>query len=268
MAFLRYMFHRIRYFVLTSSSRIIGFYASGFVMIVISLDRSAAYIFEILKQLSFVGRLSATIFPISHRSNTKRTKVMLIIAWTLAPVCSIPQGFFFTVRSHPLVPTYLQCTPIGSFSSAQVVSIDFIETVIPASEDRYFRSSSTSYWCSRWPSSCRWWWCSGVTSLSSPWYTNAPAILINMVEPSELREWLARPGSRQSRWPGSWFLALSFAGPLTMAWLCRSSRWYYISTVYRVSTNNETRFLLYCSGNNNLTKFGHTLLKTDIHSFR
>ena len=37
--------------------RILGFYASGFILIVISLDR-----------------LSAITFPISHRSNTSRTR--------------------------------------------------------------------------------------------------------------------------------------------------------------------------------------------------
>ena len=56
--------------------RIIGFYASGFIMIVISLDR-----------------LSAIMFPISHISSTKRTKMMLIIAWMMAPICSLPQVY-------------------------------------------------------------------------------------------------------------------------------------------------------------------------------
>ena len=54
--------------------RIVGFYLSSFVMIVISLDR-----------------LSAIMFPISHLSNTKRTKKMLIMAWITAPICSLPQ---------------------------------------------------------------------------------------------------------------------------------------------------------------------------------
>ena len=54
--------------------RILGFYASSFMMIVISLDR-----------------LSAIMCPISHMSSTKRTKIMLILAWTMAPVCSLPQ---------------------------------------------------------------------------------------------------------------------------------------------------------------------------------
>ena len=54
--------------------RIIGIYLSGFIMIVISLDR-----------------LSAIMFPLSHISNKKRTKLMLLIAWMAAPLCSLPQ---------------------------------------------------------------------------------------------------------------------------------------------------------------------------------
>ena len=55
-------------------NRIVGFYLSSFIMIVISLDC-----------------LSAIMFPISHMSNTKRTKVMLTIAWIAAPICALPQ---------------------------------------------------------------------------------------------------------------------------------------------------------------------------------
>jgi gonadotropin-releasing hormone receptor len=62
-------------------NRIVGFYLSSFIMIVISLDR-----------------LSAIMFPISHMSNTKRTKVMLTIAWIAAPICSLPQ-----VRNYKLL---------------------------------------------------------------------------------------------------------------------------------------------------------------------
>merc|ERR1719318_2139452 len=78
--------------------RILGFYASGFIMIVISLDR-----------------LSAIMFPLSHISSSSRTKLMLTIAWIVAPLCSLPQSFIFSVKSHPMEPDYLQCTTIGSF---------------------------------------------------------------------------------------------------------------------------------------------------------
>ena len=61
-------------------SRILGFYASGFIMIVISLDR-----------------LSAIMFPISHISISSRTKLMLTIAWIMAPLCSLPQVIIQTL---------------------------------------------------------------------------------------------------------------------------------------------------------------------------
>ena len=83
--------------------RIVGFYLSGFIMIVISLDR-----------------LSAIMCPISHR-NTKRTKLMLIIAWIMAPLCALPQIFIFQVKTHPLKSDYSQCTTFGYFQSETMV---------------------------------------------------------------------------------------------------------------------------------------------------
>ena len=86
--------------------RILGFYLSGFIMMVISLDR-----------------LSAILFPLSHISNTRLTKKMLVIAWLAAPLCSLPQSFVFQLKTHPLRPEYEQCTTIGNFGSFTLVSI-------------------------------------------------------------------------------------------------------------------------------------------------
>ena len=36
-------------------------------------------------------RVSAILWPISHRSKYGRTRLMLVAAWTLAPLCSLPQ---------------------------------------------------------------------------------------------------------------------------------------------------------------------------------
>ena len=36
-------------------------------------------------------RLSAVVRPLSHRSKHKRTRVMVVAAWLLAPLCSLPQ---------------------------------------------------------------------------------------------------------------------------------------------------------------------------------
>ena len=86
--------------------RILGFYLSGFIMMVISLDR-----------------LSAILFPLSHISNTRLTKRMLLIAWLAAPLCSLPQSFVFQLKTHPLRPEYAQCTTLGNFGSFTLVSM-------------------------------------------------------------------------------------------------------------------------------------------------
>ena len=79
--------------------RIVGFYLSGFILIVISLDR-----------------LIAIWYPMKHRyMNT--TKVMLITAWLLAPLFSLPQSFIFKVIRHPLIEDYFQCITFGYFNS-------------------------------------------------------------------------------------------------------------------------------------------------------
>ena len=83
--------------------RIIGFYLSGFILVVISLDR-----------------LSAIMFPISHRSS-RRTKIMLIISWIMAPLYALPHFFIFQLKNHPLKPDYSQCTTIGYFESEMKV---------------------------------------------------------------------------------------------------------------------------------------------------
>ena len=36
-------------------------------------------------------RVSAILWPITHRSRHGMTRLMLILAWTLAPLCSLPQ---------------------------------------------------------------------------------------------------------------------------------------------------------------------------------
>ena len=86
--------------------RILGCYLTGFIMIVISLDR-----------------LYAIVYPLAHRSQTRKTKMMLIMAWLAAPLCSLPQSYFFQLKQHPLQADYYQCTTIGSFQSETIVSL-------------------------------------------------------------------------------------------------------------------------------------------------
>ena len=89
--------------------RIFGFYLSGFVMIVISLDR-----------------LSAILYPISHRSSTARTKLMLGVSWVLSLLCSLPQCFVFRLKKHPIQDDYLQCTTFGYFENRDMELLFFI----------------------------------------------------------------------------------------------------------------------------------------------
>ena len=83
--------------------RILGFYVSGFVMIVISVDR-----------------LSAIIYPLAHRANTRRTR------WhTYSFVSKIFQGKFFQLSFiHSFVAifqtkVYLSFCPAESAESAE-----------------------------------------------------------------------------------------------------------------------------------------------------
>ena len=45
---------------------------------------------------------------------------MLWIAWIMAFLCSIPQTIVFSLKSHPLLETYKQCTTIGNFGEGMV----------------------------------------------------------------------------------------------------------------------------------------------------
>ena len=111
----------LKFWISWSFCRIVGIYACAFLMIVISLDRFYEQPSCQLERPFFLSRLSAIMFPIAHRSSSPRTKVMLCVAWILAPVCSLSKSFFFHVLSHPLVQSFWQCTQIGSFSSANMV---------------------------------------------------------------------------------------------------------------------------------------------------
>ena len=62
----------------------LGFYISGFVMMVISVDR-----------------WSAIIHPLTHRANPRRTKIMLAMAWLLTLVFSIPNSFVYQLKTNP-----------------------------------------------------------------------------------------------------------------------------------------------------------------------
>ena len=84
---------------ITSFFQIFGFFISGFVMMVISVDR-----------------LWAIIFPLAHHANVspRRTRIMLALAWLLALVCSIPQIFMYWLKTYPQME-HRKCTRSGFF---------------------------------------------------------------------------------------------------------------------------------------------------------
>ncbi|XP_023341315.1 gonadotropin-releasing hormone receptor [Eurytemora carolleeae] len=86
-------------------ARSMGFFLSSLIIMVISVDR-----------------LHAVLFPIHHRVSSGRTKLMLALAWVAAPILSIPQLFVWSLKNHPFITDYFQCTPIGYFEN-QVLKV-------------------------------------------------------------------------------------------------------------------------------------------------
>ena len=74
------------------SLRIFGYFLSGYILMAISLDR-----------------FSAIVFPISHRSSGHRTRLLLLLGWSLAALCSVPQSVVFSLETHPVISSYRQC---------------------------------------------------------------------------------------------------------------------------------------------------------------
>nr|XP_023017132.1 gonadotropin-releasing hormone II receptor [Leptinotarsa decemlineata] len=76
--------------------RTFGLYLSSFVLICISVDRFHA----VLKPLSM---------------GVWRGKLMILIAWIAACLCSIPQMIIFHVENHPNITDYIQCVTYNVF---------------------------------------------------------------------------------------------------------------------------------------------------------
>ena len=67
-----------------------------------------------------VSRFSATVFPISHRVASHRTRLLLGVAWALAALCSIPQSLVFSLQTHPVVQSYKQCLNTITFTNKKL----------------------------------------------------------------------------------------------------------------------------------------------------
>ncbi|KAM3625472.1 uncharacterized protein V6R79_012653 [Siganus canaliculatus] len=75
-------------------------YSCAFVTVVISLDRQ-----------------SAILNPLAISSARKRNRVMLVVAWTMSTLFSIPQMFIFHNVTITYPANFTQCTTRGSFVS-------------------------------------------------------------------------------------------------------------------------------------------------------
>ena len=71
----------------------------------------------------YLRRLSAILWPISHRSKYKRTRMMVVVAWLLAPVCSLPQVTQISPSPSPdLTLCSVSCSACGATPSTPSTS--------------------------------------------------------------------------------------------------------------------------------------------------
>ncbi|XP_046966933.1 adipokinetic hormone/corazonin-related peptide receptor variant I-like [Vanessa cardui] len=80
--------------------RAFGLYLSSNVLVCISLDR-----------------FFAVLYPLRLAVARNRSKTMLLFAWLVAFLCSLPQSLVFRVLHHPTVPDFQQCVSFEAFSN-------------------------------------------------------------------------------------------------------------------------------------------------------
>lgn len=78
--------------------RAFGTYLSSMVLVCISLDR-----------------YFAILHPLKVNDAQRRSKIMLIFAWVISIICSIPQSIIFRVQEHPEYPQFIQCVSFNFF---------------------------------------------------------------------------------------------------------------------------------------------------------
>ncbi|XP_048113888.1 gonadotropin releasing hormone receptor 4 [Alosa alosa] len=78
--------------------KLVAMYSCAFVTVVISLDRQ-----------------SAILNPLAISEAKRKNKIMLIIAWTMSVILSIPQMFIFHSVTITFPANFTQCTTRGSF---------------------------------------------------------------------------------------------------------------------------------------------------------
>ncbi|XP_065335471.1 adipokinetic hormone/corazonin-related peptide receptor variant I-like isoform X1 [Cloeon dipterum] len=80
--------------------RAFGLYLSSMVLVCVSLDR-----------------YFAILYPLRVNDARRRGKMMLILAWVVSIICSMPQSIVFHVSQHPVYKDFWQCVTFGAFPS-------------------------------------------------------------------------------------------------------------------------------------------------------
>ncbi|XP_066983882.1 adipokinetic hormone/corazonin-related peptide receptor variant I-like [Macrobrachium rosenbergii] len=80
--------------------RTFGVFLSGFLLVVISIDR-----------------YHAVLRPLTVTEAKRRVRIMLGVAWAASVAFSTPQMFIFHVEAHPEFPWFQQCVTFNSFPS-------------------------------------------------------------------------------------------------------------------------------------------------------
>ncbi|CAH1797152.1 unnamed protein product [Owenia fusiformis] len=80
--------------------QVFGLYASTYMIVIISLDRCMAI-----------------MDPLSRNKAPKRVRIMILAAWFLSALFSLPQAFIFRVRRGPWEDDFYQCVTFGAYSA-------------------------------------------------------------------------------------------------------------------------------------------------------
>ncbi|KAF2358697.1 G protein-coupled receptor rhodopsin-like, partial [Trinorchestia longiramus] len=82
--------------------RTFGVFLSGFLLTVISLDR-----------------YSAVLHPLTVTTARRRLRKLILAAWMMAALCSLPQAFIFHVEKHPEHTWFEQCVTFNAFPDSR-----------------------------------------------------------------------------------------------------------------------------------------------------
>ncbi|KAI8750674.1 gonadotropin-releasing hormone II receptor, partial [Biomphalaria glabrata] len=93
--------------------RAFGFYLSSNIIMVIAIDR-----------------YMSIVHPMMLSGSIRRCKIMLVIAYVVSLVYSLPQSIIFHIERHPNFPWFLQCVTFNFFQNeSQELAYDMFSFV-------------------------------------------------------------------------------------------------------------------------------------------